>query len=698
MRDEAAAPRVVRFGDIELRTDSGEILRPDRRMVLPEQPLRILVRLIQRPGEVVSREELRRELWSDETFVDFEHGLNAAIKRLRDALGDTAESPRYIETVPRRGYRFVAPLESSGNHAAGQPRLTSWPRLAWLALAVLALVGLLAAGIGRRTPGSSTGSEPRTGDSATPARRVLVTHRSDPADQASSALAKLAADRLIAALNPLDAQVLVEAMPAASSDAAVAAATAARAGLVVEVVAETLASSVRLQARVLDAGARQALYLSPKLPARIGEPESAVEPVVQAVAGAIGIHLDHAFGGLQVTSQPPGLEAYLAYRAGRNLLDRDTPGAIALLERAAGMSPGFLLPRATLVMAYDNAGDREKLAGQMAEVARFDRLTRAERLLVEYLTESLARRHASALRALLELEPLAPASWIVNYGIQQEALVLNRPQLTVAAFSRLPLEDQAWRSNGWRLGILSRALHLLGDYERERIESRRARGYEPGNLHYLADEVRPLAALGDVAALVLAIDEALATPPTAGRPIRVIERAVRELRVHGREADAQAIARRGLDWLRSRPARESTGEESRADLARMLYLGGRWDEAIEELRRLEQAQPASVEYVGLLGAIFAGRADRARALGYDERLRRIAATERHGRDAYWRACIAALLGEDDRAVGLLRDAFAAGHFRGLEIHQSHELQRLREFPPFIALVTPEGIASSSSAR
>lgn len=698
MRDEAPAPRGVRFGGIELRADSGEILRPDRRVVLPEQPLRILLRLIQRPGEVVSREDLRRELWSDETFVDFEHGLNAAIKRLRDALGDTAESPRYIETVPRRGYRFVAPLESSGSQAAGQRRLTAWTRFGWLALAVLALVGVLTVGVGRRPAGSPTGSEPRTGESATPTRRVLVTHRSEPAEQAASALARLAADRLIAALNPLDAEVLAEATPAASNDAAVAAATAARAGLVVEVVAETLASSLRLQARVLDAGARQALYFSPKLPARIDEPESAVEPMVQAVAGAIGIHVDHAFGGLEVTSQPPGLEAYLAYRAGRNLLDRDTPGAIALLERAAGLSPGFLLPRATLVMAYDNAGDREKLAGQMAEVARFDRLTRAERLLVEYLTESLARRHAAALRALLELEPLAPESWIVNYGIQQEALVLNRPQLVVDAFSRLPLEDHAWRFNSWRLGILSRALHLLGDYERERIESRRARGYEPGNLMYLADEVRPLAALGDAAALERAIDEGLAMPHTAGRPIRVIERAVRELRVHGREADALAVARRGLEWLRSRPARESTHEAFRADLARMLYLGGRWDEAIEELMKLEQTQPESIEYAGLLGAIFAGRGDRARALRYDERLRRLADSERHGRDAYWRACIAALLGEVDRGVGLLRDAFAAGHFRGLEIHQSHELQRLREFPPFVALVTPEGAASSSPAR
>jgi DNA-binding winged helix-turn-helix (wHTH) protein len=698
MRDETAPPRVVRFGDIELRAASGELLRPDRRVVLPEQPLRILLRLIERPGDVVSREELRRELWSDETFVDFEHGLNAAIKRLRDALGDTAESPRYIETIPRRGYRFVAPVEAVGAEAAARGPQAAWARSTRPALAVLLLAVGLAVWFGWRMSGRSSHSGTPSGEPAVHPHRVLVTYRSASGEGPLSALARVAADRLIAAMSPLDAEVLADAVGAPSTDAAVEAANAARAGLIVDVVTETLASRPHLQARLLDARSREVLFFLPKVPAPLDAADQAIGPMVQAMAGAIGIHLDHAFGGLRITSQPPGLDAYLAYRAGRNLLDRDTAGAAVLLERAAKMAPGFLLARVLLVMAYDNSGDKEKLDAEMSALARFDRLTRAERLLVEYLTESLGRRHASALRALLELERLSPGSWIVNYGIQQEALVLNRPRLVVEAFARLPLEDHAGRSNGWRLGILSRALHLLGEFERERLESRRAREYEPGNLVYLADEVRSLAALGEVAALNRVIDEGLATPPTFGRPMIVIERAVRELRVHGREADARAAARRGLEWLRSRPALESADEEFRADLARLLYLGEHWDEAVGELTRLEKVQPASIEYAGLLGAIFAGRADHARALAYDERLRQLAASDRHGREAYWRACIAALLGDAERAVNLLRSAFAAGHFRGLDIHQSYELQRLRNFPPFVALVTPEGADAPAPAR
>jgi Tol biopolymer transport system component/DNA-binding winged helix-turn-helix (wHTH) protein len=95
----------------ELDVAAGELRRAGRRVGLAEQPLRLLEVFVGRPGELVTREELRARLWPADTFVDFEHGLNAAVKRLRDALGDAADQPRFVETVPKRGYRFVAPVE-----------------------------------------------------------------------------------------------------------------------------------------------------------------------------------------------------------------------------------------------------------------------------------------------------------------------------------------------------------------------------------------------------------------------------------------------------------------------------------------------------------------------------------------------------------------------------------------------------------
>jgi len=100
---------LVRFGAFELNLHTGELRKGGVRINLSDQPFQVLKTLLDRPGELVTREDLRQRLWSADTFVDFEHGLNAAVRRLRDALGDSADVPRFIETLPRRGYRFIAP-------------------------------------------------------------------------------------------------------------------------------------------------------------------------------------------------------------------------------------------------------------------------------------------------------------------------------------------------------------------------------------------------------------------------------------------------------------------------------------------------------------------------------------------------------------------------------------------------------------
>src|SRR5579864_8331687 len=102
----------IRFGSFEVHTRSGELFRQGSKVDLQDQPFQALVLLLERPGEVVTREELRKKLWPENTFVDFERGLNKAINKLRAALRDDAGKPRYIETVPQRGYRFIAPVES----------------------------------------------------------------------------------------------------------------------------------------------------------------------------------------------------------------------------------------------------------------------------------------------------------------------------------------------------------------------------------------------------------------------------------------------------------------------------------------------------------------------------------------------------------------------------------------------------------
>jgi Tol biopolymer transport system component/DNA-binding winged helix-turn-helix (wHTH) protein len=106
--------RLIRFGVFELDVLTAELRRSGVRVTLQDQPLKVLESLLERPGMLVTRQELRTRLWAGDTFVDFEQGLNAAVRRLRDALGDSAETPRFVETLPRRGYRFIAPVEKVG--------------------------------------------------------------------------------------------------------------------------------------------------------------------------------------------------------------------------------------------------------------------------------------------------------------------------------------------------------------------------------------------------------------------------------------------------------------------------------------------------------------------------------------------------------------------------------------------------------
>lgn len=162
MQDPGLPAEVVRFDIFEVDLRAGELRKEGRLVKLQEQPLRVLSLLLERSGEVVTRDELRQNLWPADTFVDFDHGLNSAVARLRQALRDSADKPRLIETVAKRGYRFIgsmdAPIDDvppalpaasdSGSHAVQVPLVQRRRTLLWMAgvplLVLLGAVGLWA--------------------------------------------------------------------------------------------------------------------------------------------------------------------------------------------------------------------------------------------------------------------------------------------------------------------------------------------------------------------------------------------------------------------------------------------------------------------------------------------------------------------------------------------------------------------------
>jgi Tol biopolymer transport system component/DNA-binding winged helix-turn-helix (wHTH) protein len=136
-------PRLVRFGTFEVDLAAGELRKNGVKLKLTGQPFQVLAILLERPGEVVTREELQKRLWPD-TFVDVDHNLNTAINKIREVLGDSADSPRFVETLPRRGYRFVAPVEGgASNMAAGSADSGGKSRMIWIRNPAMLLVILL---------------------------------------------------------------------------------------------------------------------------------------------------------------------------------------------------------------------------------------------------------------------------------------------------------------------------------------------------------------------------------------------------------------------------------------------------------------------------------------------------------------------------------------------------------------------------
>jgi DNA-binding winged helix-turn-helix (wHTH) protein len=113
--------RLLRFGVFEVDLDAGERRKNGARLRLQEQPFQVLTALLENAGKVVTRDELREKIWPADTFVDFDHSLNTAVNKIRESLGDSASSPRFVETLARRGYRFIAPVDCAGAAAESAP-------------------------------------------------------------------------------------------------------------------------------------------------------------------------------------------------------------------------------------------------------------------------------------------------------------------------------------------------------------------------------------------------------------------------------------------------------------------------------------------------------------------------------------------------------------------------------------------------
>jgi tetratricopeptide (TPR) repeat protein len=456
---------------------------------------------------------------------------------------------------------------------------------------------------------------------------------------------------------------------------------------------------LEFQIRILDAATGALLHGVESIAGPRSRPADAFERIEQKVAGAIAIHFDEFFGGLDVVSHPPTLEGYREYRAGLEVFQSDYVRSLAHLERALQADPEFLLPLVVMTFAHLNVGQDQQVEAVLARMERHvDRVTPAERLLIEFMRAFFEGRRPQALRVLIDLERAVPASLLVNHNIVQQSVALSRPRLAVDTFDKLPSSERSLRHGigSHRIRFLAIALHMMGDYDRELEEVRRAQEYAPGVLMFLEAEVRVLAARGRVADLTRVIDRSLATGPTAGAvgtPGVVMETAARELRAHGYREESLKVAARAVEWYESRPKDAGASRAHRGALSMALYLAERWDDADRLISALAAEHPEEVSYLAYQGQIAARTGDVARARAVSNKLERAGPQgllTRYFRadSAYGRARIAALLGEREQALNLLRDTLTAGFPVGLNLHVNPDLETLLDYEPYLELIRP----------
>ena len=252
------------------------------------------------------------------------------------------------------------------------------------------------------------------------------------------------------------------------------------------------------------------------------------------------------------------------------------------------------------------------------------------------------------------------------------------------------------------------ALHQLGQHEEELKEARRARGIYPDLLNSWACEVRALVALGRLEEVDSLVDEAVSLPPRwgyesccmpRGTPGLVMLAAAEELRAHGHRDASLKMANRAADWYRTRTGDEAKRDDNRARHGEALYRAERWMEAKAIFAALAAEKPAYINAKGWLGVIAARQGQSAEAQRISAELGALDPKYLYGIEALWQAQIAAILGDKDRAVALLRESVARGGgwskereyvSYGFVYPHSMDLELLRGYPPFEQLVKPKG--------
>ena len=464
--------------------------------------------------------------------------------------------------------------------------------------------------------------------------------------------------------------------------------------------------TIRFHAKVTDIANNKNLLDLVPVSGPVKEPSQALEALRSRLLGGLAMIFDPGLkGDLILLGEPPKYDAYIEYLDGCGAFDRaDYPRAIASFQRAAKLDPSFKEPLLLESMAYLQQGQLAKAQELLAEVEKTrDSLSAYGRLWGDMAQAQLRGDYEGAHSAAEQIAALSSAQFIEgSLNKAMYALNMNYPHEVVDSLSKIGLFDKRLGEKGeWRTRSvveyqLTTAYHMLGNHKQElKIASRLRKAY-PQPLDMLLLEARALAALGRVKDLQKLIEESKILPAQTGNsPGLIMFESGRELRAHGHKEAAIQVLNQAVQWFESRPQAEKAIAINRFSLARTFYALDKWDEAEALFEGLLSESPEDdtlfgVYYYGYLGSIAARKGNREEALKISQKLKDNKTPYLAGNPPYWRARIAALLGDKEGAVNLLWEAIKQGYDYTDLYFYPQDLESLQDFPPFQQLMKPKG--------
>ena len=461
---------------------------------------------------------------------------------------------------------------------------------------------------------------------------------------------------------------------------------ATRARLVVSGALYRQGDKLQIQAQILDAETGKLLAAVEPVTKPSSAATDLIEELTERVLGVVAMKYSPVLSVVFGVIHPPTYKAFQEFTQGYAFFHRDDyRSAIPCFQRAARIDSSFFIARVYLSVAYGNLGEYAISDSIATSLDRFrDRFTDYERSMLDWSQSANRGNNEAAYRAAVQMRTLAP-SGTTTYISALYAANLNRPQQTITLLNQI--DQQSETPTRWKhyWGVLAAAYHTLGQYDEELKVAQRARSLFPNDLVTLGYELRVLAALGKIQDVAQRLDECLsiAAPPNTDRGSTMRTGAL-ELRAHGFTEASRDVLEKALTWYRTRTPDQL--RTLRYGLGQTLYLARQFEEARKTFEQLVKESPDNINYYGYLGVLAARRSDRNEAMKVSSWLENLNRPYLYGEHLIWRARIAALSGEQDRAVMLLREAFAQGAAYGITWHRDSDLESLRDYAPFKELM------------